>query len=56
MNMTVFWDVAPFSLVEVYRRFRGAAISIIRSMMEAVITSETLVNFYQITRRNNPED
>jgi hypothetical protein len=23
MNMTVFWDVASFSLVEVYRRFRG---------------------------------
>jgi hypothetical protein len=25
-------------------------------MMEAVITSETSVNFYQATRRNNPED
>jgi hypothetical protein len=25
-------------------------------MMEAVRTSETLVNFYQITRRYNPED
>jgi hypothetical protein len=25
-------------------------------MMEAVSTSETLVNFYQTTRRNNPED
>jgi hypothetical protein len=24
--------------------------------MEAVITSETSVNFYQITRHNNPED
>jgi hypothetical protein len=24
MNMTVFRDVAPCSLVEVYRRFRGA--------------------------------
>jgi hypothetical protein len=23
-KMTVFWDVAPCSLVEVYRRFRGA--------------------------------
>jgi hypothetical protein len=22
--MTVFWDVAPCSLVEVYQRFRGA--------------------------------
>jgi hypothetical protein len=24
MKMTVFWDVAPCSLVEDYRRFRGA--------------------------------
>jgi hypothetical protein len=23
-NMTVFWDVAPCCIVEVYRRFRGA--------------------------------
>jgi hypothetical protein len=25
-------------------------------MMEAAITSETSVNFYQTTRRNKPED
>jgi hypothetical protein len=25
-------------------------------MMEAASTSETSVNFYQITRRNNPQD
>jgi hypothetical protein len=25
-------------------------------MMEATSTSQTLVNFYQTTRRNNPED
>jgi hypothetical protein len=24
MKMTVFWDVAPCTLVEVYRRFRSA--------------------------------
>jgi hypothetical protein len=24
MKITIFWDVAPCSLVEVYRRFRGA--------------------------------
>jgi hypothetical protein len=31
--------------------------SIIRALvMEAVITSETSVNFYQTARRNNPED
>jgi hypothetical protein len=26
------------------------------TMMEAASTSETSVNYYQITRRNNPED
>jgi hypothetical protein len=29
---------------------------IIALMMEAASTSETSVNFYQTTRRNNPED
>jgi hypothetical protein len=24
LKMIVFWDVAPGSLVEIYRRFRGA--------------------------------
>jgi hypothetical protein len=24
MKMTVFWDVVPYSLIEIYRRFRGA--------------------------------
>jgi hypothetical protein len=30
--------------------------AIIALMMEAACTSETLVNFYQNTRCNNPED
>jgi hypothetical protein len=30
--------------------------SLIALMMEAVSTSETVVNFYQPTRRNIPED
>jgi hypothetical protein len=38
--MAVFWVVAI----------------IIAMMMEAARTSETLVNFYQTTRRYNPED
>jgi hypothetical protein len=46
MKMTVFWDVMPCSLIEVYPR---------ALMMKAVNTSETSVNFYQTTRRNNPE-
>jgi hypothetical protein len=45
--MAVFWVVAPCSLVEEV---------IIALMMEAASTSETLVNFYQTTRHNNPED
>jgi hypothetical protein len=51
--MAVFWIVAPCILVEVYQRFIGP--SLIALMMEATRTSETLVNFYQTTRRNNPE-
>jgi hypothetical protein len=45
----VFWVVAPCCLVEVYQHFEAL-------MMEAARTSETLVNFYQTTRRYNPED
>jgi hypothetical protein len=42
MKMTVFWDVTPCRAIAL--------------MMEAAITSETSVNFYQTTRRNIPED
>jgi hypothetical protein len=51
--MAVFRVVVPCSLVEVYRRFTGPCD---RPEMEAARTSETLVNFYQTTRRYNPED
>jgi hypothetical protein len=40
------------SLVETDRRFRD----VIARIMEAVITPETSINFYQTTRRNKPED
>jgi hypothetical protein len=46
MKMTVFWDVAPCSLDE----------SLIALLMEAASTSEMLVNFYQTTQCNIPED
>jgi hypothetical protein len=56
--MDAFWVVAQFSLAEVYRRFRGVCClhHQVDNMMQAASTSETLVNFYQTTRRNNPED
>jgi hypothetical protein len=55
-KMAVFWVVAPCSLVEGYRRFKNACCLLIALMLEAARTSETLVNFYQTTRRCNPED
>jgi hypothetical protein len=51
--MAVSSVVAPCGLVEDYKRFRGPCLAL---MMEAARTSETLVNFYQTTRRYNPED
>jgi hypothetical protein len=48
--MAVFLVVAPCSLVEVYQE------TLIALMMEAARTSEMLINFYQTTRRYNPED
>jgi hypothetical protein len=46
--LKVFWEVAPYSHVEIDRRFRSAL------MMEAVRTSETSVNFNVTTRRYIP--
>jgi hypothetical protein len=61
--MAIFWVVAPCRLVEVYQRFRGTFCLhhqddhlLIALMMEAARTFETLENFYQTTRRYNPED
>jgi hypothetical protein len=48
MKMAVFWIVAPYNLVDVYRH--------VALMVEAAGTSETSANFYQITRRNSRED
>jgi hypothetical protein len=44
MKMTVFWVVAPCSLVEVYQRFRGPCCLHHQGaiLMEAARTSETL--------------
>jgi hypothetical protein len=56
LQTAVFCVIAPCSLVEVYRLSDVLAASIIRAMIEAASTSETSVNFYQTTRRSNPED
>jgi hypothetical protein len=51
MKMALIWIVAPCSLV----KFTDVS-EVLTLMMEAEITSETSVNFYQITRRNDPKD
>jgi hypothetical protein len=51
---TVFWDVGPRNLVDADRRFRCAYC--LHHRWLTVSTSETLVNFYQTTRPNIPED
>jgi hypothetical protein len=57
MKMTVFWVVAPCSLVEIERHFRDAPYLHHQGlMMNAVSISETSVNFCDITRRILPED
>jgi hypothetical protein len=55
LEEALFWVVAPCSLVEVCRRFRCSC-CLRRQSDDAESTSETSVNFYQTTRRYNPED
>jgi hypothetical protein len=51
MKTTVFWVVAPCSLVEVYRSFGGEC----SLHYQGVQTSETSVKSYQTTWRTNPK-
>jgi len=46
--MTAVWDTAPYSLVEVDRRFRGAY------CLHYQVTSETSVYFNETTQRYIP--
>jgi hypothetical protein len=55
-KMAVLWVVASCSLVEVYLLPSASGRRPDVLMMEAASTSETSVNFYQTTWRNNPED
>jgi hypothetical protein len=55
-KMAVLWFVAPCRSVKFYERFEVSTASVIRAMnMEAVQTSETLINLYQSARSYNPE-
>jgi hypothetical protein len=66
MNLTIFWNVAPYSIVDIYQCLRGAyclhhqddksATRFTAPLMEAVSTSETSVNFYDTTLCDIPED
>jgi hypothetical protein len=57
MKMTALWDVAPYSLVVVGRRFRATYCPHHQSgvMMEAVRTTETSACFQETTRLYIPE-
>jgi hypothetical protein len=54
----VLWVLAKCNPIEVYQRFRGVCClhQDIRLMNKASGTSEMTINFYQTTRRYNPED
>jgi hypothetical protein len=57
--MTIFWDIAPCSLVETDRHFRGAYCLNLQGnalMMDAVNTSEMSINLYQTAWCNIPEE
>jgi hypothetical protein len=54
LKMTVLWDFAPCSLVEIGQRFQRCLLPHHRP--EVVSTSETSVIFSQTIRRNIPED
>jgi hypothetical protein len=55
----VFWDVAPYSLVEVHLLFRDVCCLHHQSspqVMEVASISETSANLYQTPQHNPPED
>jgi hypothetical protein len=55
MKIAAFWVIAPWSIVEVDRRFRGAFIKTITMMTNAVLASETSVYLNETTWHCIPE-
>jgi hypothetical protein len=57
MKTTVFWDVAPCSLLEVVQSCILPLLSgLIALLIEVVRTSETSVYYHETTRRYIPEN
>jgi hypothetical protein len=58
LKMVVLWNVSPFGLGDIDRRFRGACYLHQQGdmMMEAAGTSNTSVNFCQTAGRKVSED
>jgi hypothetical protein len=52
MKVVVFWTVATSSVV----KLADVSEELVTLVMEASSNSETSANFYQTTRRKNPED
>jgi hypothetical protein len=50
-----FWDMTPCGVIDDCHGNKIGKCTI-ALLMEAASTFETLVNFYETTRRNNPED
>jgi hypothetical protein len=57
-NLTVFWNIMPCSLIDVYQRFGEICFLHLNLnlKMEAAGDAEILVNIYSNTRRNILED
>jgi hypothetical protein len=56
MEMAVFWNVPPRSLVEISGMFTVSIIRALALVIEAVSAYKFSVSFYQTTRHNISED
>ena len=58
INITAFWDVTPYSRVDVSKTWAESSSSIFMTetpQLETTGTSETIVSIYQTTRLHIPE-